>query len=41
LLLQPAPSDPWRLTEAHVTPDGVTLRGIVDVAAIARRVRDQ
>jgi hypothetical protein len=38
LLLQPAPSDPWRLTGAQVSRDGVVLRGVVDAEAIARRV---
>ncbi|HWH37312.1 MAG TPA: hypothetical protein VNT28_06000 [Candidatus Limnocylindrales bacterium] len=37
LLIQPAPSDPWRLTDAWVSPDGITVRGVVDAATIARR----
>ncbi|CAN5710455.1 hypothetical protein BH23CHL7_BH23CHL7_24610 [soil metagenome] len=37
LLLQPAPSDPWRLTEAWVSPAGITVRGVVDAAFLARR----
>lgn len=39
VLLQPAPTDPWRLTEAQVTRDGVVLRGVVDAEAIATRLR--
>jgi hypothetical protein len=35
LLLQPAPSDPWRLTGAEISRDGLTVRGVVDVAALA------
>jgi hypothetical protein len=37
LLLQPAPSDPWRLTEAWVSPDGITVLGVADAAFLARR----
>lgn len=36
LLLQPATSDPWRLEEAFVTSAGITVRGTVDAAFIAR-----
>lgn len=38
LLLQPAPSDPWRLSEAFVSPTGVTVRGVVDAATLAERI---
>lgn len=39
LLIQPAPTDPWRLTGVVVRPDGVTISGVVDADALARRVR--
>jgi hypothetical protein len=35
LLIQPATSDPWRLEEAYVSPDGITVRGTVDAARLA------
>lgn len=35
LLLQPAPADPYRLTEAYVTAQGVTVNGVVDAARLA------
>lgn len=35
VLLQPAPSDPWRLTEAFVSPNGVTVIGALDAATLA------
>jgi hypothetical protein len=38
LLLQPAPPDPWRLTEAYVTPAGVTINGVVDAARLASQL---
>lgn len=31
VLLQPAPSDPWRLEEAWISDGGLNLRGTVDV----------
>ena len=37
LLLAPVPTDPWRLTEAWVSPQGITVRGVVDAAVLARR----
>jgi hypothetical protein len=40
LLLQPAPSEPWRLTEASVSSDGLTVSGVVDAAALARVARE-
>lgn len=40
LLLQPAPSDPWRLTDAWISDEGLSLRGVVDAAALARVARD-
>ncbi len=36
LLLAPVPSDPWRLSEAWVSPEGITVRGVVNAAALAR-----
>ncbi len=38
LLLQPAPSDPWRLSEAFVSPSGVTVRGVLDATELSGRV---
>ena len=35
LLLQPAPSDAWRLSEAYVTRDGLTISGVIDAARLA------
>lgn len=35
VLLQPEPSDPWRLTEAFVSPGGVTVIGTLDAATLA------
>ncbi|HUG47763.1 MAG TPA: hypothetical protein VMP67_05055 [Candidatus Limnocylindria bacterium] len=34
VLLQPAPSDPWRLSEAYVASTGVTVIGLVDAARL-------
>ena len=36
VLLQPAPSDPWRLTDAWFSDRGLNLAGTVDVAQIVR-----
>jgi hypothetical protein len=38
LLLQPNTSDPWRLSEAYVTPSGITVRGTVDASRIADQI---
>jgi hypothetical protein len=38
LLLQPAPADPWRLTEAYVTERGITIAGLVDAMRLAQRI---
>ena len=38
LLIQPATSDPWRLEEAYVSPGGITVRGTVDAARLAKGV---
>ena len=40
VLLQPAPSDPWKLQEAWVTADGVNVRALVDVARITRNLSE-
>lgn len=36
VLLQPAPSDPWTLSEAWVDADGLNVRAVVDVASITQ-----
>ena len=38
LLLQPAPSDPWRLSEAYVSSSGITVNGIVDATRLAQHL---
>jgi hypothetical protein len=38
VLPQPAPSDPWSLTEAWISAEGLNVRGVVDVRRIARSV---
>jgi hypothetical protein len=38
LLMQPAPSDPWRLSEAFVSTAGVTVRGLFDATTLAGRL---
>lgn len=38
VLLQPAPSDPWSLSEAWITREGLNVRGTVDVRRIAREL---
>ncbi len=38
LLLQPAPTDPWRLTDAYVTERGITIAGVVDAMRLAQRI---
>lgn len=35
LLLQPAPSDPWRLSDAFVSTTGVTVRGVFDASSLS------
>ena len=35
VLLQPAPSDPFRLEEAWITGDGMNVRGTVDMQRLA------
>lgn len=35
VLLQPAPSDPWSLSEAWISPEGLNIRGLVDVRRVA------
>jgi hypothetical protein len=36
VLLQPKPSDPWRLTDVWFSEGGMNLGGTVDIASIAR-----
>jgi hypothetical protein len=38
VLLQPQPSDPWRLNEAWISAEGLNVRGVVDVAALVTLV---
>jgi hypothetical protein len=38
LLFQPNPSDPWRLSEAYVSPSGITVRGTIDASRIASQI---
>lgn len=33
-LIQPAPSDPWQLSEAWVSDEGLNLRGVVDTTRL-------
>jgi hypothetical protein len=37
-LIQPAPSDPWRLDEAWISDDGLNVRGTVDTTQLAHQV---
>jgi len=34
VLLQPVPTDPWRLSEAYVTRTGIVVRGVVDATRL-------
>lgn len=34
VLLQPAPSDPWALNEAWISPEGLNVRGTVDMGSL-------
>jgi hypothetical protein len=36
VMLQPAPSDPWSLTEAWFTNQGLNVSGVVDVSRVLR-----
>ncbi len=38
VLLQPAPSDPWKLQEAWVSADGLNVRAVVDIARLTRNI---
>ena len=38
VLLQPAPSDPWTLQEAWISPEGLNVRGTVDMERLAAGV---
>jgi len=37
-LIQPAPSDPWQLSEAWVSDEGLNLRGTVDTTRLVQNV---
>jgi hypothetical protein len=37
-LIQPAPSDPWQLSEAWVSDEGLNLRGVVDTTQLVESV---
>ena len=37
-LIQPAPSDGWRLEEAWISDEGLNLRGTVDTTVLATEV---
>jgi hypothetical protein len=36
VLIQPATSDPWTLEEAYFSSNGITVRGTVDAARLAK-----
>jgi hypothetical protein len=38
VLLQPAPSDPWRLSEAWLSDGGLNVRGVIDANRLAQRL---
>ncbi|HWH23673.1 MAG TPA: LmeA family phospholipid-binding protein [Candidatus Limnocylindria bacterium] len=38
LLLQPAPAEPWRLSEVWIGSDGVNIRGVVDTQRLTNRL---
>jgi len=40
VLLQPAPSDAWQLSEAWIAPDGLNVRGVVDVRRLTEQLAD-
>ena len=40
VLLQPAPSDPWSLHEAWISPEGLNVRGTVDMRRLAGTITD-
>ena len=37
-LIQPAPSDPWQLSEAWVSDEGLNLRGVVDTTRLVASI---
>lgn len=41
VLLQPAPSDPWSLTDSWFSNEGFNLSGVVDVRRVVRRLSGQ
>jgi hypothetical protein len=38
VLLQPAPTDPWRLSEAYVTSTGIAVSGVVDATRLTEHL---
>ncbi len=40
-LIQPAPSDPWQLSEAWVSDEGLNLRGVVDTTRLVNSLVDR
>ena len=38
VLLQPAPTDPWRLSEAYVTRTGIAVTGVVDATRLTEHL---
>lgn len=40
VLLQPAPSDPWKLQEAYVTADGLNVRAVVDMTRVVKKATE-
>ena len=41
VLLQPAPSDPWSLSEAWISESGLNIRGVVNVDRLTRSIRSR
>lgn len=39
VLLQPAPSEPWSVSEAWISPEGLNIRGEVDVTSLSGAMR--
>ncbi|CAN5709178.1 hypothetical protein BH23CHL7_BH23CHL7_23400 [soil metagenome] len=38
LLLQPAPAEPWRLSEAYVTSTGIAVNGLIDATRLTQHL---
>ena len=41
VLLQPAPSDDWSLTEAWISDEGLNVRGVVDVTSLTESINSE